>query len=118
MVENKRIIPDASVILKWVLPPDHEADFQQAWAIREAYIQQKIGFLVPTLWIYEVGNLLGRKYPDEATEMLNTLESFNMNVIPPYPGWRQQALSLMKQYQVTLRRMLPIFAKWAISPKS
>jgi len=85
MVENKRIVPDASVILKWVLPPDHEADFQQAWAIREAYIQQQIGLLVPTLWIYEAGNLLGRKYPEKVAEMLNTLASFNLNVIPPYP---------------------------------
>ena len=101
MAVNKWIVPDASVLLKWVLPQDHEADFQQAWAIREAYIQQEIGLLVPTVWIYEAGNLLGRKYPDEANDMLNTLESFNMEVIAPYPDWRQQALSLMKQYRVT-----------------
>ena len=78
MAVNKWIVPDASVLLKWVLPQDHEADFQQAWAIREAYIQQEIGLLVPTVWIYEAGNLLGRKYPDEANDMLNTLESFNV----------------------------------------
>lgn len=50
---HARIVPDASVILKWVLPPEHEADFEQARAIREAYINQEIGLLIPTVWIYK-----------------------------------------------------------------
>ncbi|MFO1422248.1 MAG: type II toxin-antitoxin system VapC family toxin [Candidatus Competibacteraceae bacterium] len=96
-----RIVPDASVILKWVLPPEHEADFEQAKAIREAYINQEIGLLVPTIWIYEAGNLLGRRYPDQADELLNTLENFDMEVIAPHPKWRQQALLLMRRHGVT-----------------
>lgn len=98
---HARIVPDASVILKWVLPPEHEADFEQARAIREAYINQEIGLLIPTIWIYEAGNLLGRRYPDQADDLLNTLENFNMEVIAPYPKWRQQVLLLMRRYGVT-----------------
>lgn len=94
MVVRKRFVPDASVILKWVLPQDKEPHFEQAQAILESFHNELIDLLVPTIWIYEVGNLLGRKYPDEADQLIANLEAIGCKVITPYPKWRRQALSL------------------------
>jgi predicted nucleic acid-binding protein len=101
MVTCKRLVPDASVILKWVLPKDKEPHFEEAQAILGNFHNGFIDLLVPTIWIYEVGNLLGRKYPDEANRLITNLEAIGFKIIAPYPEWRQQALSLMKQYRVT-----------------
>lgn len=98
---RRKLVPDTSVILKWVLPKDKEPYFKEAEAILGNFHNGLIDLLTPTLWIYEVGNLLGRKYPDEANRLISNLEAIGLNVIPPYPDWRQQALSLMRQYQVT-----------------
>lgn len=101
MVVLKRFVPDASVILKWVLPKDTEPHFEQAQAILESFHNELIELLVPTVWIYEVGNLLGRKYPDEADQLIADLEALSCKIITPYPEWRRKTLSLMKQYGVT-----------------
>lgn len=101
MAVHRKFVPDASVILKWVLPKDTEPHFEEAAAILESFHSGLIDLLTPTVWIYEAGNLLGRRYPDRANDLLSILESFNMEVILPNPNWRQQTLLLMKQYSVT-----------------
>lgn len=101
MVVRKRFVPDASVILKWVLPKDKEPHFEQAQTILECFHNELIELLAPTIWIYEIGNLLGRKYPDEADQLIANLEAIGCKVIAPYPQWRREALSLMRQYGVT-----------------
>ena len=50
------VVPDASVILKWVLPSDGEPDADKALVLRNAILEEDVRALVPTLWIYEVGN--------------------------------------------------------------
>ena len=49
------VVPDASVILKWVLPSDDEPDADQALALRDAILGEDIRALVPALWLYEAG---------------------------------------------------------------
>ena len=80
-VHRKKLVPDASVILKWVLPKDKEPYFEEAEAILGSFHNGLIDLLTPTLWIYEVGNLLGRKYPDEANRLISNLEAIGLNVI-------------------------------------
>ena len=44
------VIPDASVILKWVLPSADEADADRALALRDAIASGVIHALAPDLW--------------------------------------------------------------------
>lgn len=57
------VIPDASVILKWVLEKDDEPGYAQALKLQDAILADDVEIRVPTLWRYEVGNVLGLKNP-------------------------------------------------------
>lgn len=48
------VVPDASLILKWVVPSDNEPHVEQAFALREAFLKDEITLQVPTLWYFEV----------------------------------------------------------------
>ena len=95
------VVPDASVILKWVLPSATEPDVRHAVALRDAIATGSVRALVPTLWIYEVGNLLARERPDEASRLLDVLIRFGLADAPRSPAWFACVLKLTKRYGVT-----------------
>jgi predicted nucleic acid-binding protein len=67
------VVPDASVILKWVLSaPDEEAR-DPALALRDTWLEGALDIVVPTLWIFEVGNVLGLKQPEKADVLLRAI---------------------------------------------
>ena len=43
------VVPDASVILKWVLPSADEPDAAQAHLVRAAVLEERVRVLVPSL---------------------------------------------------------------------
>ena len=55
------IVPDASVLLKWSLDSFSEKDEAKALAIRQGWLAGRYRIILPSLWAYEVGNILGRK---------------------------------------------------------
>ena len=62
------VVQDASVVLKWVLPPADEADVDRALALRDAIGNGDVQALVPEPWLYEVGNAVaGGSRPSRAT---------------------------------------------------
>ena len=65
----KIVVPDASVLLKWVLPTTEEGR-DSALELRDAAIAGEITLMVPPLWLYEVGNTLARRFPDQAAPLL------------------------------------------------
>ena len=67
----KPLVPDASVLLKWVLPPADETDVETALALRDSIASGGIRALVPDLWVCEVGNTLARRFPDRASRLLD-----------------------------------------------
>jgi len=67
------VVPDASVILKWALQRPDEADSALALALLEAFVHEKIEIRIPSLWRYEVGNILARKQPATAVEAMEAL---------------------------------------------
>lgn len=95
------VIPDASVILKWVLPPADEADVAHALALRDAIGAGDVQALVPELWLYEVGNALARRLPNHAGRLLASLLRFNLSNAPPSRRWLAQVLDLTNRYGVT-----------------
>ena len=95
------VVPDASVILKWVLPPADEPDFERALALRDAIAAGEFQTLVPALWIYEVGNLLARERPDDARQLLEMLLRFGLTTASQSSAWLDRALKLTQRYGVT-----------------
>ena len=95
------VIPDASVILKWVLPSADEADMGRAMALRDAIASGNLQALVPELWLYEVGNTLARRLPSQADQLLDSLLRFNLPSAAPSYRWFSQVLGLTRRYGVT-----------------
>ena len=76
------VVPDASVILKWVLEREDEPGHAQAMKLQEAMLAENIEIRVPTLWRYEVGNVLGLKKPVMATELMGALLAYEFDEVP------------------------------------
>ena len=95
------VIPDASVILKWVLPSADERDADRALALRDAIASGRVRALAPDLWLYEVGNTLARRLPEQVGRLLDVLLRFGLPSAPPSRRWRSQALDLTQRYGVT-----------------
>ncbi len=94
------VVPDASVILKWVLPPASEPDFELALALRDAIASGVVHARVPSLWIYEVGNMLARERPRDASQLLEPLLRFGLTSAPQSSKWLARTLDLTRHYGV------------------
>jgi predicted nucleic acid-binding protein len=76
------IVPDASVILKWVLERDDEPGHARAMKLQEMLLAEEVEIRLPTLWRYEVGNVLGLKKPRMATELMGALLAYEFDEVP------------------------------------
>ena len=76
------VVPDASVILKWVLEKDSEPDYRHAVRLQQALLDEAIEIRLPTLWRYEVGNVLGIKKPDAASALMSALLAYEFDEVP------------------------------------
>ena len=76
------VVPDASVILKWVLEKEDEPGHPQACKLQEALLAEQVEIRVPTLWRYEIGNVLGLKQPRMATELMSALLAYELEEVP------------------------------------
>ena len=95
------VVPDASVILKWVLPPADEADVGRALALRDAIGNGHVQAMVPELWLYEVGNTLARRLSGQADRLLASLLRFDLATASPSRRWLNQVVDLTRRYGVT-----------------
>ena len=48
------IVPDASVILKWVLEKEDESDHDTAARLQQAWLDESVELHLPKLWLYEM----------------------------------------------------------------
>lgn len=76
------IVPDVSVILKWVLEKESEPGHREASILQEAFLAEEIDVRVPTLWRYEVGNVIGLKKPSLAIELMGALLAYEFDEVP------------------------------------
>ena len=95
------VVPDASVLLKWVLPSEDEPDSAQALRLRAAILNDDVRALVPALWLYEVGNTIARRFPAHAAAWLTALMKFGLEEAAPSPAWLATALELIHTHRVT-----------------
>ena len=95
------IVPDAAVILQWALPSDDEPDSDKALILRNAIRDDRVRAIVPSLWVYEVGNTIARRFPEDAGAWLAAMLRFGLEEAPPSPQWLAQALELTERYAVS-----------------
>ena len=98
---TRLVVPDASVILKWVLPTAAEPELELALALRDAVAGGEVRAVVPDLWIYEAGNTLTRRQPALAERALDALLRFDLETAPRSPEWLRTTIDLVRRFGVT-----------------
>lgn len=95
------IVPDASVLLKWVSPSDDEPDTDRALLLRTAILEETVHALLPALWLYEVGNTVARRFPNQAAGWMSALMKFGIEESPPSSPWLSKVLELTSRHEVS-----------------
>lgn len=99
-MRSSLIVPDASVILKWVLPT-REPGADRALELRDAIANDQIRAIIPSIWIYEVGNTVSRRFPSHAATWLAALLNFGLEEATHSVRWIEKAVELAKHHGVT-----------------
>jgi predicted nucleic acid-binding protein len=99
-VPSAVLVPDASVLLKWVLRSDDEPDRDRALALKSAWVEGDCELVVPSLWVFEVGNVLGLKQPATAAAMLQAMIDLGIREEAPH-GYIGAIVRLMRDHKVT-----------------
>ena len=94
------VVPDASVLLKWILRSDDEPDADRAMALKTAWLDDACELVVPTLWVFEIGNVVGLKQPAAAASLLQAMLDLGIREEAPHE-YSAAILSLMREYKVT-----------------
>jgi predicted nucleic acid-binding protein len=94
------LVPDASVLLKWVLESHDERDRDRALELREFWLSGYCEIVLPSLWFFEVGNILGLKQPRLASQLIQVLIEYRFEEAP-FETIYVRAFELMKKYKVT-----------------
>ncbi len=94
----KIFVPDASVILKWVLGEDKK-EHDKAIALLEGWLNQEHEFVLPSIWLYEVGNVIGLKRPKDAERILEILLEYEFTERPIIQEIVNITLSLMREFK-------------------
>ncbi|MDF0645993.1 MAG: type II toxin-antitoxin system VapC family toxin [Nitrospira sp.] len=76
------VVPDASVILTWVLEREDDPGYAPALKLQEALLAEEVEIRLPSLWRYEVGNVLGLKKPRMVTELMGALLAYEFDEVP------------------------------------
>jgi predicted nucleic acid-binding protein len=100
MISLPVLVPDASVLLKWVLESRDERDRDRALELRESWLAGYCEIVLPSLWFFEVGNILGLKQPRLAPQLIQLLIEYRFEDAPVETIY-ESAFELMKRYKVT-----------------
>lgn len=91
------IIPDASVLLRLVLQETSDADNDGAIRFIHAYQNEQFDVLLPTLWRYEIGNVLDLKVSATAKEGMAALLAFQFPEAPLDYDYAMGVLDFMRE---------------------
>jgi len=92
---------DASVILKWVLDAETEPGHAAANRLLERWKQGELNLLAPSLWLYEVGNILCLKRPADAFEALAALSDLGLGEIALSRDLIERTVMLAQSHRLT-----------------
>ena len=95
------VVPDASIILKWVLDAEDEPGHAAASQLLERWQRGELRLVVPPLWLYEVGNVLCLKRPADAAEALGILCDLGLSEVPLSRELMQRTVALAQGHDLT-----------------
>ena len=109
----KKYIVDASIILKWVLEKKNEPDHDKATGLLHAWLSADVVIAAPSLWIYEVANILGRALPDEANQKMKLLINLQIAIVDCSEQMILRCFAWMNEHQVTFYDAVYLAAAYA-----
>ena len=101
MTAQENIVPDASVLLKWVFKAPEEKHTEQALVLLDYWVGGRINLVVPALWRFEVGNILGLKSANLAADTMALLLEYRIEEQALTAEICRQTFSIMKACKVT-----------------
>lgn len=101
MITSNLYVPDASVILKWVFDTPEEADRDAALMLLNSWVAGECEFVLPSLWLYEVGNIIGKSIPGKAADVMELLIDYRIAETPVTAAIANQTLAIMADCSVT-----------------
>ncbi|MCL5966110.1 MAG: type II toxin-antitoxin system VapC family toxin, partial [Deltaproteobacteria bacterium] len=101
VLASRIIVPDASVILKWVFTGAEEKDREQADAIRSGWLDGRLEIVLPRHWAFEVGNVIALKDPGRAGELMDVLIGYRCAEEETTPDLCRTAFGLTRDFGVT-----------------
>ena len=97
----KKFVVDASVILKWVLGDERDADQGTAMELLHAWGEGRCELAAPSLWVYETGNILGRVLDKGAQEQMELLLGLGIKDVALTLERSKMIFSWMRENKVT-----------------
>jgi predicted nucleic acid-binding protein len=94
-------VPDASVIMKWAFRSQDEQDGDKALALLNLWLAGNCSIVLPGLWVYECGNVLGLKAPENAKEIMDIFLEYRFDECPMTIILSAATLQIMKDCKVT-----------------
>lgn len=101
MTAQANVVPDASVILKWVFKAPGEDHAEKALFLLDQWVGGHINIIVPALWCFETGNILGLKSANLAAEAMALLLDYNFEEQKMTAEICNLAFSIMDDCKVT-----------------
>lgn len=71
-------VPDPTVIVKWALPPTDAKEAERSLDLLHLWLEGGCEFLLPPLWLPEVGSLLTQLYPERSADLMELLIGYRM----------------------------------------
>jgi len=97
------IVLDSSVILKWIF--DEEEAHEKAIKYRQMHMTGEEIVVVPSLFFYEIGNVLSTKArlsDSEAADFFTTFYDFDFEIYNPGIEDFLSGIALSKRYRISL----------------
>jgi predicted nucleic acid-binding protein len=92
------LVPDASVIVKWTLPGGAEPAAERALGVLAEWQAGEVDLVVPSLWRYEVANVLARKAPRNAVDLLEGLLALDLPTVDLDTNLLGEALNIALRF--------------------
>jgi predicted nucleic acid-binding protein len=94
-------VPDASVILKWAFDSPDEPDGDKALVLLNKWLAGTCDFILPKLWAFECGNVLGLKNPVHAEAIMEILIGYRFAECELTKNLSFATLQLMRDCKTT-----------------
>jgi len=99
---SRVLVIDASVILKIAFrSAPGEQDTVKAEALLQGWLDGNYEIILPKLWTFEIGNVLGMKNPRLASEIMELLLDYRFSEVEISPDICRQTFDIMEKCKTT-----------------